>query len=146
MRTAEKIQNWVKKRGLTQDAFERMVGLPQGRISKWLNGPGEPTGKQIFRIARALDLSMDYLLDEAVTEPAPSANLNDAERTLIKIVRIMDGGAVEAIRRITGEPARVDAPVGYGEPLRPAAATKRKLPEHPVGVDNRPVKAGKNNR
>lgn len=95
----EKICNLIAERGLTQDGLERGVKLAKNRISKWKDGKGEPTARQLYRIARALGVSMEYLVDDEVEWPAERPAMTGDEEMVWHLVRKL--GADLAIRRLT---------------------------------------------
>lgn len=59
---AERIKELRKARGMNQKALAEAVGATQGAVSQWELGIAEPRGRQIARLAEALDVSADYLL------------------------------------------------------------------------------------
>lgn len=77
MKLSEKIRILRKARGLSQEEFgyslsEATDGVSRQTVSDWENGKFEPKLDNIRDIARALDVSFDVLLDEAI-------DLNDTE-------------------------------------------------------------------
>jgi transcriptional regulator with XRE-family HTH domain len=96
-----KIQHLLRDRGLHQAEFEPLAGLPKGRVSKWAGGQGEPTARQALRMARLLNVPLDYLADDDLDEPPP-ASMTDRERQVWEVVRTI--GPDEAWRRLVGAP------------------------------------------
>jgi transcriptional regulator with XRE-family HTH domain len=83
-----------RRRGLpSQRKVEAALGLPQGRISKWLNGTGEVPWDDIVRWADHLGLSLDVLAGRD-----PSRGLTIAEQAVLEIAR--DLGLDEARARL----------------------------------------------
>lgn len=98
MKMLEKICNLIAERGLTQDGLERGVKLARNRISKWKDGKGEPTARQLYRIARALGVSMEYLVDDDVQRPSERPAMTGDEEMVWHLVRKL--GVDLAIRRL----------------------------------------------
>lgn len=94
----EKVVRMLAARGLAQNELERMAGLSANRISKWKNKQGEPTARNIYRIARALGVPVDWLCDDAAPQEPPAAVLDDREQTLLRQIRLL--GVDEAERRL----------------------------------------------
>lgn len=68
-RMIQKLLGLLKSRGYTQGAFESRMRWPQGRISKWVGGQGEPTATQMWLISKELGVSIQYLYDDTMDEP-----------------------------------------------------------------------------
>jgi transcriptional regulator with XRE-family HTH domain len=106
MEMIEKLLSLIESKGETQDAFERRYGFPRGRISKWKEGTGEPTARQLWRIAIGERVPIDYFLDPAMSDPSQSAGLSDDERALLLVYRSLRGPDLtieDAIRRMSRE-------------------------------------------
>lgn len=99
MNTIQKILAESTRRRLKQAALERAAALPQGRLTKWINGQGEPTASQIWRIAQVLGVPVDYLLDDAQVEPQ-TPTLTPDEQAVIRLLRALGLGGDEALRRL----------------------------------------------
>jgi len=102
----EKIIESLKSKGLTQEALATAAGLSANRISKWKDGQGEPTARQIYRIAKVCGVPVDYLLDDEMDAPIIASGLSDDERTLLTVYRSLRGPDLtieDAIRRISRE-------------------------------------------
>lgn len=98
----EKITALIKAKGLTQREVEAQLGLAENRISKWLNGSGEPKAHQVWQLARALGVSAEYLLNDEVDDPANDTGLTEDERYILKTVRSIGLTADEFARRVYG--------------------------------------------
>jgi len=98
MRLLEKILENAKRKGINQTALERAAGLANSRISKWMNGVGEPGWFEVVRMAKAAGIAdLNYLADDAITEP-PQSN---ADPELAVVLSIVDKlGTEESIRRL----------------------------------------------
>lgn len=116
MSAIDRIVDLAKKRGFTQAAVERAVGLSENRISKWKNGDGEPTLRQAARIAVLLGTTVDYLANEAAKESLAINELTAEERLIIDLLRgVRDPAALrEALREIAALLGRLN-----GEPTWP---------------------------
>jgi transcriptional regulator with XRE-family HTH domain len=105
MTATEKLNRLIAQRGTTQGEVETAVDLPQGRISKWSAGQGEPTLGQGLRLARWFGVHLEWLADDELDELPPEQESGDL-RTIVAIMRVM--GSREALRRLllmTGSPS-----------------------------------------
>lgn len=59
----DRIKNIRKERRLTQDDLSEMISASRQTISHWEIGRSEPNVKDIIELAKALDISSDYLLE-----------------------------------------------------------------------------------
>jgi len=90
---------------LTQDELAEMADLGVIQINRYENGKTEPNGEIIVRLAKALNVSSDYLLGLS-DDPTPaflSGGLNARERAIVSAVR--RGERMKAIRIIADEEA-----------------------------------------
>jgi transcriptional regulator with XRE-family HTH domain len=72
MRPQEKIRVWRERRGLTQEQLAAAVGHLQSRVGKWEKADTlriEP--RFLLRLARALEVPVEFLCDDALDEPSP---------------------------------------------------------------------------
>jgi len=120
MEMIQKIRRAIDARGITQDALERSIGLPQGRISKWAGGQGEPTARQAWRIARAIGVPLEYLIDDEMTEPG--AALDYDTRALVDTYQALGLDLREAIRRLHSPATGMT----QAKPIPPEATPKSK--------------------
>ena len=58
-----KLKETREKRKMTQEALAKKVGVAQGFISNLENGNCSPSFEVFIRLARALDCSLDELVD-----------------------------------------------------------------------------------
>lgn len=100
----DKIVMLLDQRRLDQDEFESLAGLARGRISKWKADQGEPTASQTLRMARLLQVSMEFLADESIDEPLPPPAehflFNEDERAIIELYRDLELNRQEAVKRL----------------------------------------------
>ena len=74
----EKIKKLRKERGWSQDAFAEQVGIHGRHVGKYEIGRALPNAETLIRIAKALDVSLDYLfLEEG--DPNPASRIRDRE-------------------------------------------------------------------
>lgn len=92
----DKILGLIAANGLSQDAFEKAIRLPQGRFSKWKDGKGEPKASQLLAMSRHLGVSADWLIDPEAADP--DTERARRERDVWRIVR--EVGFDEAWRRL----------------------------------------------
>ncbi len=64
MKFAEKIYTCRKKAGLSQDGLAEQLGVSRQTISKWENGEALPETSKLPGLAKALGVSIDWLLTE----------------------------------------------------------------------------------
>lgn len=111
----EKILKLTEIRGLDQSQVESMAGLPRGRITKWKSDQGEPSAKQALRLAKALDVRLEWLVDDDENWPPTSRQQLSVDDSMISsMVEIL--GFAEAKRRLLlppkGDQADVLAALG----------------------------------
>ncbi|MGQ5735507.1 XRE family transcriptional regulator [Serratia sp. IR-2025] len=84
-----KIRQSRKAQKLTQEGLAKLLGLTKATISQWESGSTEPNGKNLIALARALKVSVDWLLDDRVTalpsEEPPIAEPARATDNLIEV-------------------------------------------------------------
>ena len=61
---AENLRRAMQRNQWSQERLEAMSGVPQTSISLILNAKVDPRITAVFRLASALDLSLDLLLSE----------------------------------------------------------------------------------
>ena len=100
MKMVEKILRLIDERGWTQTAFESMAGLAKNRITKWIDGQGEPKASQAGRMARLLGVTTDYLVRDDLDDPAAIAGLSEDDRMILRTIHAVGLDADEVIRLI----------------------------------------------
>jgi transcriptional regulator with XRE-family HTH domain len=84
----EKIRRHREKARLSQGELAEMVGVRQSRISQWENGRGEPGPGELFRLSRALGVTLDYLADDSADEPpTPTPQLSPDDVVRLTLAR-----------------------------------------------------------
>jgi len=63
MSVGENIRRFRKEKALSQDQLASLVGVTGQTISKWETGVSRPNGEMLIPISRALEISLDILLD-----------------------------------------------------------------------------------
>lgn len=73
MHFGEKLKQLRKEKGWSQDKMGELAKIHGRHIGKYELGQVLPTAEAIVRIAKALEVSTDYLLcDENISEPLPN--------------------------------------------------------------------------
>lgn len=63
---ASKIVAAMQRTGTTPAELEQDAGLPPTRIYRWRTTSGEPTGTELYRVAKRLGVSLVYLANPDV--------------------------------------------------------------------------------
>ena len=71
MTLSEKLQNLRKAAGLSQEQLAERLNVTRQAVSKWETGEGKPDIDNLLPLARLLQTTVDYLLDDEATEPRP---------------------------------------------------------------------------
>src|SRR3954449_3601819 len=101
---AEKLQKLCALRGMDQSALASQVGLSKSSISRILSGVQEPKLRLAYDLAKALGVTLDYLVEDA-PELGPTQHLvmvSEEEMMILKIVRRL--GSNLAIDRLLNAP------------------------------------------
>ena len=72
MNLAEKILYCRKKAGLSQEALAEKLGVSRQAVSKWETGDAVPELSKLVLLAKAFDVTTDWLLSESEPEPEES--------------------------------------------------------------------------
>src|SRR3954452_16923480 len=86
---AEKLQRLCALRGLDQSTLAVRVGLSKSSISRILSGSQEPKLRLAYDLAKALGVTLDYLVDDS-PEVGPNDQLvmvSEDEMTILKMAR-----------------------------------------------------------
>jgi transcriptional regulator with XRE-family HTH domain len=98
MRLGEKVEALMALRGLSAADVSRKTKIPASRISEW--GRGEGAGSQtplvFLKLARALEVTADFLLDDAQATFRPA--VDPEEKKILELAREM--GYQVALRRL----------------------------------------------
>jgi transcriptional regulator with XRE-family HTH domain len=120
MRLSEKIPMLVKRMGITQAELARAIGTYPSRISEWASEEGKPSIQQALRMARALNVSLDYLADDAQDDP-PQMLSSEWERKVWEIVKEI--GAEAAWKKLV-RPDQGGSGIEYVTPEAPKTPPK----------------------
>jgi transcriptional regulator with XRE-family HTH domain len=72
MRLNEKLLKLCDERGLdSQRDLARLAKLSKSSVSRWVNGETRPRMLQALKLARALKVPLEYLIDDAMEEMPP---------------------------------------------------------------------------
>lgn len=86
------------KSGHTQESLAEILGTDKRAISRWESGTFTPNADTLIQIAKALDVSADYLLGLS-DDPTPHMridNMTEDERRVVAAMR--RGDKLQAIR------------------------------------------------
>ncbi len=99
---AEKLQKLCVLRGMDQTALAERVGLSKSSMSRILSGTQEPKLRLAYDMARALGVTLDYLVDDSLEVDAAGqwVVVTEDELTVLKLVRRL--GTDTAIDRLLG--------------------------------------------
>ncbi|MBR0373146.1 MAG: helix-turn-helix domain-containing protein [Mogibacterium sp.] len=67
MTFGEKLKEARKKTGLTQEELAELIGISRAAVAKWETDNGLPDIENLKAVAKLLDVSIDYLLDDGGT-------------------------------------------------------------------------------
>jgi transcriptional regulator with XRE-family HTH domain len=115
----DKLQRLCELRGLDQSILARTLKLSKSSVSRIFSGKQEPKVRLAFDLAKALGVTLDYLLDDS-PEVGASHQLvvvTDDEMTILRVVRKLGAGV--ALDRLLNIPDRVITEVPRGEPIPP---------------------------
>lgn len=63
MEFKDKLRDIMKQKGCSAYRLERLSGLSQSALSRYLLGQRQPTFDAVVKIAKALNVSLDYFTD-----------------------------------------------------------------------------------
>lgn len=96
----KKFKQAREKLGYTQEELAEMLSLNVRNITRYENDDAQPTADTLYRISKALQVSVDYLLD-LTDSPSPLTDLSNIERRAVGAWR--RGDIREAIKVIVNE-------------------------------------------
>ena len=82
---AERLKQIRKCRCLTQMQFSEEIGVPQATLSSYESGAKIPNVSTMIRIAKACNVSLDWLLGLSENQTAEIRTVSDALRHLIEL-------------------------------------------------------------
>ncbi len=77
-RLGERLRTLRMQKGVSQRAFTKQIGINYTQYNRYENGETIPSAESLSKLAEALDVSVDYLL-EGKREDAATANWEDRE-------------------------------------------------------------------
>jgi transcriptional regulator with XRE-family HTH domain len=109
MNLGSKIDRLMGKRRIaTQRDLARLANVTKSSLGRWINGEGCPPLDEAARLAKVLETSLDYLVSESDEDIRTEADLTDDEKVLIVVYRDLKLTRPEAVRRLTGHPAKCE--------------------------------------
>ena len=85
----DKLQMLMARHGLNGQKLARLSQVSDSEISRILQGKSRPGLDNAFRLAKAVNVSLDYLADDSldVEPPQPADHLTPEERKLLAIAQ-----------------------------------------------------------
>ena len=99
MNLAGKILYCRKKAGLSQEALAEKLGVSRQAVSKWETGDAVPELSKLVLLAKAFDVTTDWLLSESEPEPEESP---EPEIPPVPETPAQSGNWVESIPGVIG--------------------------------------------
>ncbi len=102
MNLAGKILYCRKKAGLSQEALAEKLGVSRQAVSKWETGDAVPELSKLVLLAKAFDVTTDWLLSESEPEESPEPEIPPVPETPAQSgnwVESIPGVIVRLIRR-----------------------------------------------
>lgn len=135
---SEKLSLLLDRQGLLAADLARELGTAASTVSNWLNGRGSlPRPSNLLKIARFLDVPVEYLADDDATAPRPG--LTEQQQRILWLAEIV--GYDDAIHRLTASTAaprtpavvKSEAPVQEPVPAAIARGIRRRDPNRKEG-------------
>jgi transcriptional regulator with XRE-family HTH domain len=122
----DKIVGLCEKKGWSQSDLWRALGQTVSRntISRWWNGKVVPYHPSIIDIAKALEVSLDFLTDDALDNCQPSEIVTDDERSILRVYRALELTEDEALRALSSVSRD---PPDWAAEVASSAAMRREL-------------------
>jgi transcriptional regulator with XRE-family HTH domain len=112
----DKVLKLLEVRDMNQTELESRAGLSKNRITV-LKDKGRMSASEALRIARALGVRVEYLLDDAIRDIL--SDFSEQEQDILKMARII--GYEEAKRRLMEAPTlEADGMFGEQRKARPS--------------------------
>lgn len=98
---SERIKSGLEMRDMKQADLSKITGISRGALSSYISGRYVPKQGNIYRIAKALNVSEIWLMGADVPyERKESFFVSQAERELIEKFAILDDSGKEAVQFI----------------------------------------------
>ena len=104
MHFAEKVKALRAERGLKQSELAERAALGMSKLQRLEQASQTPKGSDALALARALGVSADYLLDDALPFPPPEEHLSEK----VALIRRLEG--LVGVLRAQGPAQRVPEP------------------------------------
>ncbi len=111
MNLVEKIEKLLSDRGWKQIDLAEAIGVSKQRVSQWMQGTGQPKPYHLLRMARALNVPMEFLADDTMEDIA-AQGVSAEEMKVVEMARVL--GLEEAKRRLLQAPAVDIEFIGHG--------------------------------
>ncbi len=98
MKYAEKLRMHMRQKGLNQQQLARQSDVSDSEVSRILAEKSQPGLENAYRLAKAVGVSLDYLVDESLDKP-PDDNPHkhdEVEREILRMAK--DLGYSEAVQ------------------------------------------------
>lgn len=114
MKVNEKIRLLCRLRKLKGKDLASALDVHPSTVSRWLGGKSEPDIRMFLRLARTLEVPMEFFVDEEMEEVPNWDSLTGKERALIEAAKVV--GYDRAMRRLMNVPESKALPgESYGE-------------------------------
>ena len=102
---ADRIKEARKQKKISQEKLSEMLNVSQSAISSYESGARKPDIDFLPQIAKALDVSVSYLLgrDEEQTQPAPKYSTDQRKEIVLKKLEKKSLAQLEAILVAMGD-------------------------------------------
>ena len=68
MTTGEKLAALRKRKGITQERLSEILGVSRQSVSRWEMDAAFPETEKLIKLSKLLECSVDFLLNEELTE------------------------------------------------------------------------------
>lgn len=100
---AAKVKLLLERYRMSQADLAEAVGTHQPQVSKWLNGGVMPSMPLALRVARALKVPLDFLMDDELEELPRPVELPQDEANVLNVYRSLKRtGSLDEDEAITG--------------------------------------------
>jgi transcriptional regulator with XRE-family HTH domain len=100
---AEKVRNLLRAHGLSQSDLAEALGTNQQQVSRWLEANTPPKWSYLLKMARTLDVTTDYLIDNSLDEMPRPQSLPEDETAILRLYRSLKRtGALDEDAALTG--------------------------------------------
>ena len=100
MNTNERIRKRMESIGMRQKDLVAKTGASRGTVSLWINGPSEPQGENLLKLARVLSCSPEWILNGIGSPDEIHSNVEAAPRLkgLVPLINEVQAGAWTEIK------------------------------------------------